>query len=188
MRTLIVILTAVLALTGCGSNTDITRDCCYQGETVPARFGDLVFTLEDGSTVPVTTALPGLQARPEFGGARYPVREIELTLVVESEMYAIFSSYDANRSTNLEQPEITVMYLSEAARGLDVPVGYVGDGVPITAIDTSAADIMGIVRFVADNRDGMNRTGRRVFAEMDSQRDWMRIIYPPGGNRMLLNP
>jgi hypothetical protein len=188
MRTPIVILTAVLALTGCGSNTDITRDCCYQGAIVPARFGDLVFTLGDGSTVLVSEALPGLRARPEFGGARYPVREIELALVVESAMSAIFSSYDANRSKNLEQPEITVLYLSEAARGLDVPVDYVGDGVPITAIDTSAADIMGIVRFVADNREGMNRTGQRVFAEMDSQRDWMRTIYAPGGDRMMLTP
>ncbi len=174
MNRLATLLAATLTLSACGSNQDIVRDCCYQGSVSAAHLDTLAFTLEDGTTVPVTTALAGLERRPGFGGARYPVRELALNFVVESDLSEIFSSYDANRSTHLEQPEITVLYLREAARGLGVPVAQVGIGAPIGAIDTSAADIMGLVHFVDRNRQRMNERGRKVFAEMDSQRDWKR--------------
>ena len=188
MRTLLTALAATLALSGCGSNTDIVRDCCYQGPVTATRLDTLAFTLEDGSTVPVTTALPGFAPRPQVGGARFPVREVELRLVVENDMNTLFRGYDANRSGNLEQPEIVVLYLREAGRGLGVPVSHVGAGTPIGAIDTAAADIMGLVGFVADNRARMNELGRRVFSEMDSQRDWMRVINSPGTDKKLLVP
>lgn len=176
MRGLITLLTATLALSACGSNNDIVRDCCYQGPAAAARLDTLSFTLEDGSVVPVASALPGLAARPAPGGARYPVREVELNLVVQDELWRLFREYDVNQSTHVEQPELTVLYLREAARGLGVPVAHVGAGQPVGALDTSAADIMGLVQFVDDNRRRMNRTGQRVFAEMDSQRDWKRAM------------
>ena len=119
MNKLLPTLAAVMLLTGCaGSNDQIVPDCCYQGSITAARLSDLPMKLDEGGSVPVSQALDGFRPMPGFGGSRYPVREVDLRLVIESDMAPIFNSYDANRSTHVEQPELTVLYLIEAARGL----------------------------------------------------------------------
>ena len=177
MNKLLPTLAAVMLLTGCaGSNDQIVPDCCYQGSITAARLSDLPMKLDEGGSVPVSQALDGFRPMPGFGGSRYPVREVDLRLVIESDMAPIFNSYDANRSTHLEQPELTVLYLIEAARGLGMPVTQLGDAAAITAIDTSASDIMGLVQFVRDNKQRMNRTAQKVFSVMEDQRYWHRML------------
>lgn len=167
------LMTVVLA--GCGSNEQVVRDCCYTGNTTATRLTDLPLTLEDGSTVPVGAALQGFRPLPAVGGPRYPLREVDLRMVAQREVKDIFHSYDANGNNELEQPEITVLYVREAALGMGVPVAYVGGGQPLGAIDTSPSDIMGLVSFVRSNEHRMHRQAQLVFNEMDAQAHLNRL-------------
>lgn len=173
-------LVGAAALTGCASNDQITTSCCYQGTATPARLTGLPLTLSNGETMPVEAALEGFRPMPAFGGPRYPVREVDLRYVTQRGVKEIFHSYDANRNNALEQPEITVLYVREAALGMGVPVDYVGGSQPLGAIDTAPADIMGMVSFVNSNKGRMQQQARLVFDEMDTQAYLVRILNAGG--------
>ena len=178
-----------LALTGCATNETVVRDCCYQGSTSGARVAEVPVTLEDGRVVPLSAALPGFQPMTvAVGGPRYPVREVDLRNVVQRDLHQLFSGYDANRDRFLEQPELTVLYIREAARGMGVPVAHVGGTEPIGALDTAAADISGLVQYVRANRSRMTPMAQRVFAEMELQRTWNEYDNSRGPDQKLLIP
>ena len=181
-------LVVAAALAGCVSNEQVVRDCCYQGSVASSRLGDLPLTLEDGRTVPFGAAVQGFRPMPGFGGPRYPLRKVDLRFVTQRDLKDIFHSYDANGNNALEQPEITVLYVREAALGMGVPVAYVGASTPLGAVDTSPADIMGLVSYVRSNEHRMGKQAQLVFNEMESQANLMRVINGAGTDPRRFRP
>ena len=177
-----------LLLAGCVGNEQVVRDCCYTGSSTAARLSGLPLTLEDGGTVPVASALEGFHPQPGFGGARYPLRKVDLRFVTQADVKDVFRSYDANGNNALETPEITVLYVREAALGMGVPVAYLGDSQPVGALDTAPADIMGLVAWVRANRQRMNRRGQLVFDEMETQGQLIRVINSGGPDPRKIRP
>lgn len=179
------VLVVVLALGGCASNRDLVRFPGYQGPVVLARVSSLRLYLAGGRSIPVTEALRGYHPQRGFFALLYPTPEIDLRGVAQKELYRIYSSFDANHDGVIERPELTVLYIVEAARGLGYPVVSLGKP-PIGALDTSPADIGGLVEFVRTHLSQMKPLEQRVFQGLeDAYMFWLNEDGPsPGGPQM----
>ena len=86
-----------------------------------------------------------------------------------------FIEYDANANGFIEEPELTVLYMEEAVRGLDKPIAQLGGERRLRAIFASNADIDGLIRLVSRRRSEMNPAARVTFEELDLLRIDFRL-------------
>ena len=158
----------VLAITlaGCGASTNLVRPCCYKGDVALTHLADTQLALEDGATVAFSDVFSDFGADPSAFARVFPFEKADIGLVTFASLRDILPEYDANGDRILEKPELTALYVREAARGLGYPVVRIepsGDG---GAIATSRADESALVRFVERHRQEMARPQQRIFRDL----------------------
>ena len=155
-----------IAVAGCKPSTHLVRPCCYEGDVTLTHLADTQLVLEDGATVAFGEVFSGFSADPDAFGRVYPFRKADIGLVTFASLRDLLPKYDANEDRILEEPELTALYVQEAARGLGYPVARIEPSGGNGAIATSRADVSGLVRFVERHLHAMARPQQRIFRDL----------------------
>ena len=167
-RTVTSMAAAVLAiaLAGCKPSTNLVRPCCYKGDVALMHLADTKLVLENGATVAFEDVFPGFSADSDSFGYVFPFEKADIGLVTFASLRDVLPRYDANDDRILEEPELTALYVQEAARGLGYPVVRIEPSGGNGAIATSRADVSGLVRFVERHVHEMAKPQQRIFRDL----------------------
>ena len=149
--------------------------CCYHGETVELQLATVDVKLEDGQTVAFAEIFPDFKPSTSFFTQFFPVYRLDIARVVFANLALKFHQYDANKNGFIEEPELTVLYMEEAVRGIDRPVSQLGGERRLRAVFASNADIDGLIALVDRHRARMNAAARLTFDELDLLRVDFRL-------------
>ncbi len=149
--------------------------CCYHGNVADLRLAEVKVNLEDGQMLLFGELFPDFAPSTSFFTLTFPVYRLDIARVVYPKLAAMLAQYDANHNGFIEEPELTVLYMREAARGLDQPVTHLGGKRPLGAIFATSADVGGLIRFVNRRRSEMTPAARQTFDELDLLRRDFRI-------------
>lgn len=154
-----------IALAGCKPSANLVRPCCYKGDVALLHLADTKLVLEDGASVSFGEVFSDFSADTDSFARVFPFEKADIGLVTFASLREILPRYDANDDRILEEPELTALYVQEAARGLGYPVVRIepsGSG----AIATSRADVSGLVRFVERHAKEMAKPQQRIFRDL----------------------
>ena len=149
--------------------------CCYSGDSIELQAADVEVKLEDGRVVSFGELFPDFSPSTSFFTLMYPVYRLDIARVVYPHLASKFVQYDANENGFIEEPELTVLFMREAARGLDQPITQLGGERRLRAIFVSAGDIDGLIRLVNRRRSEMKPATRKTFDEIDLLRRDFRL-------------
>lgn len=149
--------------------------CCYSGDFIELQAADVAVKLEDGRTVSFGELFPDFTPSTSFFTLMYPVYRLDIARVVYPHLALKFIEYDANENGFIEEPELNVLFMQEAARGLDQPITQLGGERRLRAIFVSAGDIDGLIRLVNRRRSEMKPAIRKTFDEIDLLRRDFRL-------------
>ena len=149
--------------------------CCYSGDSIELQAADVEVKLEDGRMVSFGELFPDFTPSTSFFTLMYPVYRLDIARVVYPHLASIFVQYDANENGFIEEPELNVLFMQEAARGLDQPITQLGGERRLRAIFVSAGDIDGLIRLVNRRRSEMKPATRKTFDEIDLLRRDFRL-------------
>lgn len=149
--------------------------CCYSGDAVELRLADVQVNREDGQTLLFRDLFPDFTTSTSFFTLMYPVYRLDIARVVYPHLAVKFMEYDANENGFIEEPELTVLYIHEAARGLNRPIVHLGGERRLRAIFISSGDIDGLIRLINRRRSEMEPTSRKTFDELDLLRRDFRL-------------
>ena len=157
-----------LAGTGCVSPNEIRRPCCYEGELTLAPLEQVRFVMDDGSKLPFDKVYKGFQPQARNVPTQFPFRRINISGLVYDVLSVVFPEYDANKNGFIEEPEMTVMYLREGALGMGFKVSHlvVEGGERVLALQTSLADVGGLVSYINGHKAGMSKEAQSLFDEI----------------------
>ena len=155
-----------VALVGCKPSTNLVRPCCYKGEVALLHLADTMLVLEDGATVAFGDVFSGFSADSDSFARVFPFEKADIGLVAFQSLRDVLPAYDANDDRILEEPELTALYVREAARGLGYPVVRIEPSGDNGAIATSRADVSGLVRFVERHVHEMATPQQRIFRDL----------------------
>lgn len=141
--------------------------CCYNGDVVDMQAADIEVKLEDGRTVAFGELFPDFTSSSSFFPLFYPVYRLDIARVVYAHLAIKFIDYDANDNGFIEEPELNVLFMEEAARGLDHPVTQLGGNTRLRAVFVSSGDIDGLIRLVNRRRSEMKPDARKTFEEIE---------------------
>jgi hypothetical protein len=156
-----------LALSACGTTTEPLAPCCYVGEVTLARASDVYLELEDGRKTSFSRAFPGFEPQSGMFTTAFPFRTVAISDVLYAALLPVLPQYDANGDGRIQSPELTVLYIREAALGLGHGVRYVGVNPRVDALVLSKSETGALVRYVNDNRHRMTPAAQTVFRELD---------------------
>ena len=167
-RLITAIATVVLgiALSGCVPSANLVKPCCYKGEVALTHLGDTRLTLESGATVAFGEVFSGLSADSHHFGRIFPFEKADIGLVTFGSLRDILPEYDANQDRILQKPELTVLYVLEAARGLGYPAVRIEPSGSNGAIATSRADESALVQFVERHAHEMALPQQKIFRDL----------------------
>jgi hypothetical protein len=167
---------AVALLLGAWSPmSSATLRCCYTGDVLEAQAADVEVKLEDGHVTSFGELFPDFERSTSFFPLFYPVYRLDIARVVYAHLAIKFINYDANDNGFIEEPELNVLFMEEAARGLDHPVAQLGGESRLRAIFVSPGDIDGLIRLVNRHRSEMKPDARKTFDEIDLLRIDFRL-------------
>ena len=149
--------------------------CCYSGDVVELQLADIEVKLEDGRSIAFGELFPDFTPSTSFFTLYFPVYRLDIARVVYPNLAVKFIEYDANANGFIEEPELTVLFMQEAARGLDKPITQLGGERRLRAIFVSAGDIDGLIRLVNRRRSEMKPATRKIFDEIDLLRRDFRL-------------
>ena len=155
-----------VALVGCKPSTNLVRPCCYKGEVALLHLADTMLVLEDGATVAFGDVFSDFSADSDSFARVFPFEKADIGLVTFQSLRDVLPAYDANDDRILEEPELTALYVREAARGLGYPVVRIEPSGGNGAIATSRADVSGLVRFVERHVHEMATPQQRIFRDL----------------------
>lgn len=155
-----------VALVGCKPSTNLVRPCCYKGEVALLHLADTTLVLEDGATVAFGDVFSDFSADSDSFARVFPFEKADIGLVTFQSLRDVLPAYDANDDRILEEPELTALYVREAARGLGYPVVRIEPSGGNGAIATSRADVSGLVRFVERHVHEMATPQQRIFRDL----------------------
>ena len=155
-----------VALVGCKPSTNLVRPCCYKGEVALLHLADTMLVLEDGATVAFGDIFSDFSADSDSFARVFPFEKADIGLVTFQSLRDVLPAYDANDDRILEEPELTALYVREAARGLGYPVVRIEPSGGNGAIATSRADVSGLVRFVERHVHEMATPQQRIFRDL----------------------
>ncbi len=153
--------------TGCVSPNEIRRPCCYEGELTLAPLQQIRFVMDDGSKLPFDQVYKGFQPQERGIPTQFPFRRINISGLVYDVLSAVFPEYDANKNGFIEEPELTVLYLREGALGMKFKVLHLTVEKRVLALQTSAADVGGLVSYINAHKAGMSKDAQSLFREID---------------------
>ena len=167
-RLIAAVATGALAilLAGCGASTDLVKPCCYDGEVALTHLADTRLTLESGGSVPFGEVFSSFDAGPSPLGRSFPFEKADMGLVTFASLRDVLPRYDANTDRILQEPELTALYVQEAARGLGYPVVGIEPSGGSGAIATSRADVSALVIFVERHLHEMAQPQRKIFRDL----------------------
>lgn len=168
-------LAVALVLGGWAPMSSASLRCCYSGEVADAQAAQVMVKLEDGRTIPFGELLPEFEESTSFFPLFYPVYRRDIARVVYAHLANLFKDYDANDNGFIEEPELNVLFMEEAARGLDHPAKQLGSDSRLRAIFVSPGDIDGLIRLVNRRRSEMKPEARKTFDEIDLLRIDFRL-------------
>ncbi|MDX1512431.1 MAG: hypothetical protein R3174_01695 [Gammaproteobacteria bacterium] len=163
---LIGLLTLVLSACAGTGTGEPAPPCCYSGAYQLARVGDVYLALENGQRLAFDQAFPGYA--PETGPFQtaFPFIEADISLVTYAALRPVLPQYDANGDGRIQQPELTVLYIREAALGLGHSVAHVGTNPRTDALVLPSAEASGLVRYVKSRMAQMTPEAQKVFREL----------------------
>lgn len=173
--TIVSMLAFATVLGAWSSMSSAGMKCCYSGDSIDLQAADVEVKLEDGKLVPFGELFPDFTPSTSFFTLFYPVYKLDIARVVYPHLAIKFIDYDANENGFIEEPELTVLYMEEAARGLDQSIKQLGGESPLRAIFISTGDIDGLVRLVERRRSEMTPDARKTFEEIELLRRDFRI-------------
>lgn len=188
----ILVLLWLGSLSACTSNTALVDPCCYTGEYVKARFHDVYLKLADGDEVSFLRVFEGFEPDESVSAAYFPMRRIMIGLVTFARLSAVLREYDANDDGFIEEPELTVLYIREAAKGFGNDVTYLSIGANgrIDALVATRADVAGLLKYLDRNASTMNAHGQALFKDLKDliydEHDLRMIIYACGTCSLVL--
>lgn len=167
-RTWAAIATAMLAavLGGCKPSANLVKPCCYDGDVALVHLADTRLVLEDGSTVAFGEVFPGFGPDTDSFGRVFPFARADIGIDSFATLREVLPRYDANADRILETPEITALYVAEAARGLGYPAVRIEPSGADGAIATSRADESALVRFVERHLHEMTKPQQAIFRDL----------------------
>lgn len=159
---------ASLLLSACVGSTSLIKNCCYQGDVALVHLDKVQFVAPDGTTSPFNDIYPGFKLQDSFATKSFPFRKVDYALVTYDALAVILPLYDANKNRSLEEPEITVMYLREGARGMGHKVDHLAvDGKRVDAISTSGADVGGLMLYLDARMDSLTPEAQAEFRDLE---------------------
>jgi hypothetical protein len=173
--TAVPLLAFTLVLGAWSSNSYGMLRCCYVGDVVDTQAAEVEVKLEDGRTVSFGELFPDFVPSTSLFTLMYPVYRLDIARVVYPHLSVKFVQYDANENGFIEEPELNVLFMEEAARGLDHPVAQIGGESRLRAVFVPAGDIDGLIRLVNRRRSEMNPDARKTFDEIDLLRRDFRL-------------
>lgn len=177
-------LAALVALTisACAVTTEPQPPCCYRGDLALAHVDEVYFSLENGNRLDFRQAFPGYEAQSGFFTTAFPFQEADIALVTYQSLLPVLAQYDANGDGRLQEPEITVLYLREAAVGLGHRVNHVGTNARTDALVLPKSESGGLVRYVGQNRSRMTPAAQKVFRDLENLGRDLRLDAPQNGD------
>jgi len=184
----VVLIGLALLLSACASTTDLVRYCCYPGEAVLTRMENVQFVMADGSEASLAETLPGFAPKTGLFTKPFDFRQLDIARVTYASLRPVLPLYDANGDGRLDEPEITVMYLREAAIGLGHEVDHLAvDGEKADAVTVARADVGGLMSYIDANMDAMSEEARAIFRDLELVGlDIRRRAERNGGNRRIV--
>ena len=166
VRTAIAMAVVGLVLAGCSASTDLARPVLYRGDVALARLADTRLTLENGATVAFGEVFSDFDVKPDQLARVFPFRSADTRLVDFASLRDVLPKYDANEDHYLQEPELTALYVHEAARGLGFEVVRIEPSGETGAIATSSADVSELMRFIDRHLHEMAPPQRRIFYDL----------------------
>ena len=156
----------LLRLLGVGGGRLVAHPT-YSGECTLAHLRQLHYQT-DAQPIPVAQVIAHDGSKPRWFGRELPFANLDIDVLAPAELHALLHQYDANDNGYLEQPEITLLYVIELARAVDIPVrGVMLDGRPVRALQVSSSERDRLVRFSSKVRARFNAAGRKLFDDLD---------------------
>ena len=155
-----------IVLAGCAPSTNLVKPCCYDGDVALTHLGDIRLTLESGATVAFGDVFSGFSADSDHFARVFPFEKADIGLVTFQSLRDVLPKYDANRDRILQKPELTALYVREAARGLGYAVVRIEPSGGNGAITTSRADESALVRFVERHAHEMAKPQQKIFRDL----------------------
>jgi hypothetical protein len=166
-RPIAVLSVIVLLGNGCVSTEEIQRPCCYEGVLTLARLSQVRFVMDDGSEKPFAEVFKGFEPQTGSFPTQFPFRKINISGLVYDVLTLVFPKYDANQDGFIEEPELTVLYLREGAIGMNFKVSHLVVDEQVIALQTSLADVGGLVNYIKTHKAGMSKEAQSLFREID---------------------
>ncbi len=178
----------VLLAAACASPDTILRPCCYEGELTLAPLRDVRFVMDDGTELPFEKVFAGFYEQDRRITTPLPFRRVNISGLVYDVLSVVFPEYDANKNGFIEEPELTVLYLHEGALGMGFKVSHLKVKEEVVALQTSKADVGGLVSYVNANRAGMNKDAQALFHEINHLATQIRRRGQEAADQTFLGP
>lgn len=123
--------------------------------------------MDDGSERPFADVYKGFESQNSNFPTQFPFRRINISGLVYDVLTVVFPEYDANRNGFIEEPELTVLYLREGAIGMNFKVSRLVVDEQVVALQTSLADVGGLVSYIDAHKAGMSKEAQTLFREID---------------------
>ncbi len=158
----------LLGLVACASTSEPVPPCCYKGNYELGHVRDAQLALSDGKKLGFSQAFPSYQVQSSLFPTGFPFDRAEIAQVVYTPLQPVLPQYDANENGLLEEPELTVLYIREAALGLGLNDNHVEfENRRTGALVLPADEIGGLVRFVNGNVSRMTPSAQDIFQKLD---------------------
>ncbi len=160
-------IAALFVLAGCAAPTVPPDPCCYAGAYSKARLADVRLVLANGQAQTFAALFPDFRAGDGWILTPLPFQEADIAQVSYDTARAAMLQYDANGNGLIEAPELTVLYIREAARGLGHQVAHLEASPRTAALVLPAADIDGLMQWLKRNRSRMTPQAQALTADLE---------------------
>ncbi|MDH3411781.1 MAG: hypothetical protein OEM98_04760 [Gammaproteobacteria bacterium] len=158
----------LLSVSACASTSEPVPPCCYKGDFELAHVRDVQLALSDGKKIEFSQAFPGYKSQTGLFTTGFPFNKVEIAQVTYTPLQPVLPQYDANGNGRLEEPELTILYIREAALGLGLNDNHVEvDNRRTGALVLPADEIGGLVRYVNGNVSRMTPSAQDIFQKLD---------------------
>jgi len=159
----VALLSSAVLLSSCVGTTQPVAPCCYAGPYHMGRLASLPMERADGTRTTFGELFADFTPASGFLAPTLPFQEVQIAEVTYSYAHDALLRHDVNGDGRIEPPELALLYVQEAARGL----GKAGQVPGNQALALSTVDVGGLMRWTRDNLHRMSPEAQATFAELD---------------------